>query len=578
MPVCEMRPGALCPASCRAHGGQLKLAAGLALRVRISQSLLTSAATREEVADVACFFTSANLPGMAFDSFGDFLHQLEAAGELQRIGQPIATELEITEAADREMKQPGGGKALLFEKPTVNGQISPFPLAINTLGSHRRMAMSLGVTSIGELAAELGSLMKAKPPASFKEAIRLLGTALDLRHAKPKLVKTGPCKDVIHKFDAPPTRTESWPKAPAATPKFAASLGLPLPTLLSLPIQKCWPLDGGRFLTLPCVVTQDPDTGERNVGLYRMQVYDERTAGLHWQLQKVGARHGRRYYETGARMPVAVFLGGDPAFTFCATAPLPDGLDEFLLAGYLRKKSVELVKCETNDLEVPAHADFVLEGFVDPREPLREEGPFGDHTGYYSLPDFYPVFHLTAITHRKNAAYPATIVGLPPMEDFYIGTASVRLFLPIFQMNFPEIVDLALPAEGVFHNLVFVSIKKSYPMQAYKIMHGLWGMGQMMFTKYLVVVDADVDVHNTSEVLFRLCANTDPQRDAIFTKGPADVLDHATSELAMGTKMGLDATHKIPGEGFTRPWPPLIRMDAAVKEKIGRLLDGKTPT
>jgi 4-hydroxy-3-polyprenylbenzoate decarboxylase len=288
-------------------------------------------------------------------------------------------------------------------------------------------------------------------------------------------------------------------------------------------------------------------------------------------MQKVGARHGRRYYETGTRMPVAVFLGGDPVFPFCATAPLSDGLDEFMLAGYLRKQATELVRCETNDLEVPANADFVLEGYVDPKEPLREEGPFGDHTGYYSLPDLYPVFHLTAITHRKDAVYPATIVGMPPMEDFYIGSASLKLFLPILKMTFPELVDLALPAEGVFHNLVFVSIKKTYPMQAFKIMHGLWGMGQMMFTKYIVVVDDDVDVHNSREVLFRLCANTDPQRDAIFTKGPADVLDHATSELGVGTKMGIDATHKLPGEGHKRGWPPLIRMDEAVKQKINQL-------
>jgi len=305
--------------------------------------------------------------------------------------------------------------------------------------------------------------------------------------------------------------------------------------------------------------------------MYRIQIYDDHTTGMHWQLQKVGARHGRRYYETGTRMPVAIFLGGDPVFTFAATAPLPDGLDEFLLAGYLRKKSVELVKCETNDLEVPANADFVIEGYIDPREPLREEGPFGDHTGYYTLPEPYPVFHITAITHRKDAVYPATIVGVPSMEDFYIGGASVKLFLPIFKMNFPEIVDIALPAEGVFHNLVFVSIKKTYPMQAYKIMHGLWGMGQMMFTKYIVVVDDDVDVHDTSEVLFRLCANTDPQRDSIFTKGPADVLDHATSEMASGTKLGIDATRKLSGEGFKRPWPPLITMDENTRRKIDEL-------
>jgi 4-hydroxy-3-polyprenylbenzoate decarboxylase len=498
---------------------------------------------------------------MAFESYASFISALERARELVRISTPLATELEITELADREMKKPGGGKALLIEKPTVSGSVSPFPLAINTLGSARRMAMSMGAESVEVVAAELGSLMKAKPPTGIREAIKLLGTALDLRHARPKSVKSGPCKGVIHTFEAG-EKVGKWESGNSGT--------LP-PTLLNLPIQQCWPQDGGRFITLPCVVTRDPDTGERNVGMYRMQVYDERSTGMHWQLQKVAARHGRRYYETGERMPVSVFLGGDPVFTFCATAPLPDGLDEFLLAGYLRKQSVELVKCETNDLEVPANADFVIEGYVDPKEPLRPEGPFGDHTGYYTLPEPYPVFHITAITHRKDAVYPATIVGMPPMEDFYIGSASVRLFLPIFKMNFPEIVDIALPAEGVFHNLVFVSIKKSYPMQAYKIMHGLWGMGQMMFTKYLVVVDDDVDVHNTSEVLFRLCANTDPQRDSIFTKGPSDVLDHATSEVGIGTKLGIDATRKLAGEGFKREWPPLIRMDEEVKRRVDKL-------
>lgn len=507
---------------------------------------------------------------MAFDSYLDFVNALDAAGELIRISQPVATELEITEIADREMKKPGGGKALLFEKPTVNGVVSPFPLAINTLGSHKRMAMSLNANSVEEVANELGSLMKAKPPTGFRETIKLLGQAMDLRHAKPKIVKSGACKDVISKFEVKSEKVESWPPAPSL--EELQTSNFKLQTLLNLPIQKCWPLDGGRFITLPCVVTRDPDTGERNVGMYRMQIYDAQTTGMHWQLQKVAARHGRRYYETKTRMPVAVFLGGDPVYPFCATAPLPDGLDEFLLAGYLRKKSVELVKCETNDLEVPANADFVIEGYVDPAEPLRSEGPFGDHTGYYTLPELYPAFHITAITHRRDAVYPATIVGIPPMEDFYIGGASVKLFLPIFKMNFPEIVNIALPVEGVFHNLVFVSIKKTYPMQAYKIMHGLWGMGQMMFSKYIVVVDADVNVHNTSEVLFHLCANTDPQRDSIFTKGPSDVLDHATSEIAIGSKLGIDATKKLPGEGFKREWPPLIKMDEAVRKKIDALM------
>ena len=507
---------------------------------------------------------------MAFNSFRDFINALDQASELKRISQPVATELEITELADREMKSPGGGKALLFEKPTVNGVVSPFPVAINTMGSHKRMAMSMGANSVEEAANELGSLMKAKPPTSLREALKLLGQAFELRHAKPKIVKDGPCKEVVLRMDeSRKSKVESWPKAPSVNNPSTFD---PRPsTLANLPILKCWPLDGGRFITLPCVVTKDPDTGERNVGMYRIQIYDDKTTGMHWQLQKVGARHGRRYYETGTRMPVSIFIGGDPMFPFAATAPLPDGLDEFLLAGYLRKKSVELVKCETNDLEVPANADFVIEGYVDPAEPLRDEGPFGDHTGYYTLPEPYPVFHVTAITHRKDAVYPATIVGIPPMEDFYMGGASVKLFLPIFKMNFPEIVDISLPAEGVFHNLVFVSIRKTYPMQAYKIMHGLWGMGQMMFTKYIVVVDDDVDVHNTSEVLFRLCANTDPQRDSIFTKGPADVLDHATSEIAMGTKLGIDATRKLAGEGFKRPWPPLIKMDEAVRKKIDAL-------
>ena len=494
---------------------------------------------------------------MAHESFREFLNTLDAGGELRRIKQPVATELEITEIADREMKKPGGGQALLFEVPTINGEPTSIPLAINTYGSEKRMAMTLGRETVDAAAAELNKLVKAKPPTSLGDAFNLLGTALDLRHAKPKRVNDGPCKEVIHRFDK------------NASPAQSSQLS----TLLNFPIQQCWPQDAGRFITLPCVVTHDPDTGERNLGMYRMQVFDAQTTALHWQLQKVAARHGKRYYERGERMPVSVFIGGDPVYAFCASAPLPDGLDELLLAGWLRQKSVPLIKCETNDIEVPADADIVLEGYVDPTEPLRDEGPFGDHTGYYTLPEKYPAFHLTAITHRRDAIYPSTIVGQPPMEDFYLGTASVRLFLPILKMNFPELVDIALPAEGTFHNLVFVSIKKTYPMQAYKIMHGLWGAGQMMFAKYIIVVDDDVDVHNTSEVLFRLGACTDPQRDSLFTRGPADVLDHATTDLAIGTKLGIDATHKLPGEsGFHRDWPPLIAMDAAVKKKVDEIL------
>jgi 4-hydroxy-3-polyprenylbenzoate decarboxylase len=491
---------------------------------------------------------------MAHDSFSAFLATLERAGELKRIPFPVATELEITEMADREMKSPGGGKALLFEKPTVNGAVSKFPLAINTMGSTRRMALALGLGSIKELADQMQLILKAKPPTSMKSAWKLAMQGLDLLHAKPKHVKSGPCKEVVHRFEG----------------SAVSGRESVLPTLLDLPILQCWPKDGGRFITFPCVHTRDPDTGERNLGMYRMQVYDDRTTGMHWQVHKVGARHGRRYYEKGERMPVAVTLGGDPAYTFAATAPLPDGLDEILFAGFIRKKSVELVKCETIDLEIPADVDVVLEGYVQPGE-TRAEGPFGDHTGFYTPVDDYPVFHLTAITHRKYAVYPCTIVGIPPMEDFYMGDASVRVFLPVFQMNFPEIVDMALPAEGVFHNLVFVSIRKQYAWQAYKIMHGLWGMGQMMFSKYIVVVDADCDVHNTSEVLFRLCANTDPQRDTTFIKNPTDALDHAQTVACMGSHMGFDATRKLPGEGYTRAWPEMLKMDAGVKARVDAL-------
>lgn len=494
---------------------------------------------------------------MGFESYREFVEELDRRGELIRVKDEVATELEITELSEREMAEPGGGRALLFEKPVINGKVSRFPVAMNTMGSKERMAMVLGKETVDEAAAELSTLMKAKPPMNAGEAVRLAGTALNLRHVKPTSVKKGACKDIIIRGDD--------------LSKYAAKGGDP--TLLDMPILKCWPLDGGRFITLPCVVTQDPDNGDVNLGMYRIQILDEQTTGMHWQLQKVAARHGRRYYETGTRMPVAIFLGGDPAYAFSATAPLPDGLNEFLLAGFLRKKAVPMIKCETSDLMVPANADFVIEGYIDPTEELIDEGPFGDHTGYYTPVDKYPAFHVTAVTHRRDAVYPATIVGRPPKEDFYMGSASVKLFMPIFQMNFPEIVDIALPAEGVFHNLVFVSIRKTYPYQAYKIMYGLWGMGQMMFSKYIVVVDASVDVHNTSEVLFQWMSNTDPQRDTICTRGPADVLDHATPGVGFGSKMGIDATSKLPAEGHPRPWPPIIAMDLepAARERIDNL-------
>ncbi len=488
---------------------------------------------------------------MAYRSFRHFLETLEQAGELTRVSDPVDTDLLITEWADREMKSPGGGKALLFEQPVVDGQVSKFPVAINTMGSRKRIAMALGRESIDEVAQEIQLILKAKPPTDLREGFALLKQGIHLLHARPKQVRDAPCQEIIHKIESDAGRADDF-------------------SLRHLPILKCWPKDGGRFITLPNVHTRDPETGARNVGVYRMQIFDERTTAMHWQVHKVGARHGKRYYERNEPMPVAVALGGDPALSFSATAPLPDGLDEVLFAGFLRRKSIEMVKCKTIDLEVPAGVDLVLEGYVQPGE-MRPEGPFGDHTGYYTAVEDYPVFHLTAITHRRDAVYPTTIVGIPPMEDFYIGDAVVRIFLPVFKMNFPELVDMTLPAEGVFHNLVIVSIRKQYPYQAFKVMHGLWGMGQMMFSKYIVVVDEDCDVHNTSEVLFRLCANTDPGRDTTVIKNPSDSLDHAPTEQNIGSHMGFDATHKLPGENYHRHWPELLKMTDEAKALVDAL-------
>ena len=492
---------------------------------------------------------------MAYRSFRHFLETLEQAGELTRVADPVDTSLLISEWADREMKSPGGGKALLFEQPVVDGKVSKFPVAINTMGSRKRIATALGRESIDEIAQEIHLILKAKPPTDLREGFALLKQGIHLLHARPKSVREAACQEVVRLLE--PSTINSQPSTSAMS-------------LRDLPILKCWPKDGGRFITLPNVHTRDPESGARNVGVYRMQIFDERTTAMHWQVHKVGARHGKRYYERNERMPVAVTLGGDPALSFAATAPLPDGLDEILFAGFLRRKSIEVVKCKTIGLEVPADVDFVLEGYVQPGE-MRPEGPFGDHTGYYTAVEDYPVFHLTAITHRRDAVYPTTIVGIPPMEDFYIGDAVVRIFLPVFKMNFPELVDMTLPAEGVFHNLVFVSIRKQYPYQAFKVMHGLWGMGQMMFSKYIVVVDEDCDVHNTSEVLFRLCANTDPARDTTVIKNPSDSLDHAPTEQNIGSHMGFDATRKLPGENYHRQWPELLKMTDEAKALVDAL-------
>jgi 4-hydroxy-3-polyprenylbenzoate decarboxylase len=500
----------------------------------------------------ASAFSFSTLHFMAYSGIHAFLKRLEAEGELLRISEPVSSVLEITALSDIEMKSPGGGKALLFDHVLLpDGRRSAFPLAINMFGSKRRMELVLADRTPDAVADEMAVLLKAKPPKNAADAWSLLQAGFRAIHAVPLPSLRAPCKEVVHRLDQGDTSL----------------------TLADLPVLTCWPQDGGPFITLPTVHTRDPDTGTRNIGMYRMQVFDGKTTGMHWQLHKVGARHGKRYMERGERMPVAVCLGGDPILTFAATAPMPDGMDEILLAGYLRRKNVGMVRCETCDLEVPADSDFVIEGYVDPTEPCRAEGPFGDHTGFYTPVDDFPAFHVTCITHRKDAVYPATIVGKPPMEDFYLGTASVRLFLPVFQMNFPELVDLALPAEGVFHNLVVVSLKKQYPYQAYKLMHGLWGMGQMMFTKIIVAVDAHVNVHDTSEVLFQLCANVDPQRDVLLTKGPCDSLDHAPTFPNIGSHMGIDATRKLPGEGYSRGWPEEVSLPEPLRAKAKQWME-----
>jgi 4-hydroxy-3-polyprenylbenzoate decarboxylase len=368
----------------------------------------------------------------------------------------------------------------------------------------------------------------------------MVGKAGRLLQAPPRKVKDGPCKEVIHREDA--------------------SLDL-------LPIQTCWPEDGGPFITLPLVFTRHPVTGKRNVGMYRMQVYDSRTTAMHWQLHKVGADHYRETEARGERIPVAVALGGDPALTYAATAPLPPGIDEILFAGWLRQKRVEMVPCETIPLEVPANSDFVLEGTIDPHE-RRVEGPFGDHTGYYSLPEEFPVFHLSCITHRKKAIYPGTIVGRPPMEDAFLGKATERIFLPLLRLVLPELVDLSVPPEGVFHNLVIVSIRKKYPGHAFKVMNALWGMGQLMFAKVIIVVDAHVNIHDPAELVWRVGSAIDPERDILFSRGPIDQLDHASRLPNFGSKMGIDATTKWPSEGFNRPWPGEVVMCPEIKQKV----------
>jgi 4-hydroxy-3-polyprenylbenzoate decarboxylase len=471
---------------------------------------------------------------MAYNSLEDFLQVLERQGELKRITHPVKAELEITEIADRVMKS--GGPALLFEN-VVGKQI---PLLINAFGSPKRMALALGVDDIETIAAEIAKLIQTRPPKSFKDKLGLLAELVKLAGIPPKIVEKAPCQEIVERE----------------------------PDLNILPVLTCWPGDAGPFITLPMVFSKDPKSGTRNVGLYRMQVFDRRTTGMHWHPHKVGARHFQQQKEKSGRMELAVALGGDPALIYAATAPLPPQIDEILFTGFLRKKGVELVKAVSVDIEVPANSDIVIEGYVDPTEPLRREGPFGDHTGFYSLADDYPVFHVTCITRKKNPIYPTTIVGRPPMEDAYLGKATERIFLPLLRVTLPEIDDMNLPVHGVFHNLAIISIKKEYPAHGRKVMHALWGLGQMMFTKTLIVVDHDVNVHDLAEVTWVAGNNIDPKRDIVFVEGPVDVLDHAAPLCGYGSKFGLDATRKWPSEGYERQWPAAIVMDDATKKYI----------
>jgi 4-hydroxy-3-polyprenylbenzoate decarboxylase len=531
-----------------------------------------------------CFIISFHNGGtLAYDDLRDWIAALDRAGELKKISIEVDPILEIAEITDRVSKKiagPGegqqpGGPALLFQN--IKGHPGAQVL-INQFGSPRRMNLALEVHQLDEVAARIREFMDVKSPQGFLDKVKMLPLLAEMGKFFPKTVSTGPCKEII--------RRDNF-------------------SLDYFPILQCWPKDAGRFITLPCVVTRDPKTGKRNVGMYRMQIYDQHTTGMHWQRQKVGAEHYRERLRAAAaqdnidarvparasvdimarssggsvlpdgdrptgKMEVAVAIGTDPAITFSAIVPAPPDVEEYLIAGFLRQKPVELVKCETLDLEVPASSEIVLEGHVHLDE-LRTEGPFGDHTGFYSLEDLYPVFHLACITHRKNPIYSTTIVGKPPMEDGWMGKAVERIFLPLMRLTIPEIVDINLPVEGVFHNLMIVSIKKSYPGQARKVMNAVWSLGQAMFTKCILVVDEDVNVQDIGEVTLKVLNHIDPERDIQFMLGPVDSLDHASRLPNYGSKMGIDATRKWSSEGFTRPWPDEILMD----EKTKALVDKK---
>lgn len=474
-----------------------------------------------------------------YADLNDFIADLDKRSLLARVRESVNPDLEIAAVTEQVCKRPDGGPALLFEKPTG----FDMPVASNVFGSLERMCLALGVKSLDDLAVEINELMTPQMPAGIMDALKMLPMVNRLRDLMPKTVKDAPCQEVVKKDG----------------------------TLDELPILKCWPDDGGRYITLPLVFTKDPETGMRNIGTYRMQVFDGRTTGMHWQRHKGGAQHHRVAERLGQRLEVAVALSPEPVLTYCATAPMPEGLDELLLGGFLARRRIELVKCITVDLEVPASSHIVLEGYVEPGE-RRREGPFGDHTGFYSQPDDYPVFHVTCITRRKKPTYLTTVVGIPPMEDFYIGMASERIFLPLIQKTHPEIKDMHFPAAGIFHNIVILSIDKRYPGHARKIMSAVWGLGQLMFSKTVIVVDRDVNVHDLNEVAWVVGTHMDPSRDVQMTMGPLDDLDDACAIPAYGGKMGIDATRKWASEGYTRNWPDRLKTTPQAAQRAAQIL------
>jgi 4-hydroxy-3-polyprenylbenzoate decarboxylase len=484
---------------------------------------------------------------MAIDNLREFLTEIDRLGELVRITEPVRTRLEIAEIADRVMKSAGGGPALLFERPLLDdGSRSRMPVAINLFGSMRRICLALGCERLDGIGDRIAEMLEMKLPDGLLGKLAMLPRLAEVAKFPPRVKGGRPaCQEVVQQGDDVDLDT--------------------------IPFLTTWPGDGGRYITLPMVITTDPARGTRNVGMYRIQVLGRNTLAMHWQRHKVGAAHWRAMAARRERMPVVIALGGDPASIYSGSAPLPPTIDEFIFAGFLRRAPVELAKAVTCDLEVPAEAEIVIEGHIDPSEPLVREGPFGDHTGFYSLADDYPQVQVTAITMRRDPIYPATLVGRPPMEDYYLGHATERIFLPLLRLTVPEIVDYHMPAPGIFHNLVFVSIDKQYPGQAWKVMNSLWGQGLMSLAKVLVVVDKEVNVQDADEAWWVALNNIDPERDVRFTMGPVDVLDHASRGFTYGSKMGIDATRKWKEEGFEREWPEVIRMDEATKKKVDEL-------